>query len=258
MLRYLYLLQNSGLCLFTWKNPVESDHNTPDTDNVTALITALRIFSRETLQKAMQAVDLDDGGYLMIIEREKVYAIGMFSNGDGKWRAKVLLKQIAMEFSRLYLDNIREEAVNTATFKPFLGKIPQVLRYTTRIRTPRRMTLGLGFSLVMLSILLMILGIYTRTNDLLSFFIGNDIFQLIPFILALGGVSLACGAFIGATSTRFSILSAILFGLAQYALGIVLWPMTAIFMRNLLTSVVVAAFTVGSSIDRQVFLGKVD
>ena len=260
MLERLYIFQTSGLPLFTWTNPLmeakdSNEPNPPSITHVTALIAALLQFSQSTLKHKMEAISLDNGGFLLVTTEHDIVFVGFFSKGDSRWRARRVLRKVRDSFWKKYGDLSLQAYVDTRRFENFDDELSSSLKWTTRVRSNKQF---LGTVAIFTPILVIILWVYKFTfaaeNDLLAIFSGDITLYFIGYVFfSLIAIQYVVG---GAPSVKMALIVAIIQAILIDAIFFLLWSKTPLFFLDILDAVISTGYLIGFVVDRMLFLEK--
>ncbi len=258
MLKRLYIFQESGQLLFNWLNPAvsktENETNLPKVEYVTALISALLMFSRKTLRKRVEAIELDDG-FLAITSDKEIVFVGFFSSGDSKWRAKQILKTLRKNFLDTFKEELQESfIVELSTFSGFDTIVTKTLRFTTRKRSA---SMFLITSLIVETIVFLFMWLFksffSNKNNLLEIFTNNvesyAAFGL--FVFFMYTLQFIIG---GTPSIKLAVIVVLLEFIFFDITMALFWPTTPLFVFDITNAVFSTGMLIGFMIERAIFL----
>ncbi len=261
MLEKLFVFQTSGLPLFTWVNPLlrkkKEDDTLPSEEHISALISAMLLFSQSTLKHKMESIGLDHGGFLSITTTHDIVFVGIFSEGDSKWRAHRILRKIRDQFWKMYGNDhaTSKPLVFPATFEAFNEQMTKLLKWSARTRSYK---MFLSVSIISSIILVTLIGGFklflAPDKDLLTL-ISEDL-GLYFFAYFLFAIIIAQYILGGPPNVKIALLVAVIEAFLIDAVLVILWPETPFFFLDILDAVISTGFLIGFVVDRVFFLEK--
>ncbi len=256
MLRTLYVFQTSGLPLYKWENPrlkSTDQRSIPSLQQITSLMSALLMFSQQTLQHEVEWMGLDDGGFLSVTAERDVVFVGIFSKGDSRWRAQHLLKSIRRKFISMFGDQTLAPMVILEHFKKFDDEFSNLLKFTKHRRDAKTFLFISSVTTIITTLLLVAFKLtLALVEDLLSLFTKELSLYSVGYLLFL------CFMLQFIVDGSFSFKLAAFVGFAQLMISdatfLILWALTPLFFVDILDAAISTAFLLGYLFERLLFL----
>ena len=240
------------MLLYSWNCPKIPKETVYDDAHVSALISALMTFSESILHKNMRNLDLDEGGFMTITGKENLYIVGFFSNGDGLWRAKKLLRTILVKFIRNFENKFTSDLIELSVFNNFDSEIPHLINRTSRKRNLIQSIIIMSFGFLIAFFEMIILLNLSTTYNL------SDTLTTIPMsyflTLTISGILIVSSFASGSPDFRLTLGIEFIRASLLMIIITIFWPESPFYLGDLFWIVYFVLGLTGYFLDRLVFL----